>query len=105
MRGLLVDMKVIAPSNKGAPKKPPQPASNAPETPQAQMAKDAQGSNVTPAQGAVSGKVLTDKAYDLAVAAFITTLGIRGKDSENVRLAFGPSSLEQTLRLLASTYG
>jgi hypothetical protein len=108
LRPKCIKLGIIAPSKRGAPSKGPKPASNASQTPQAQMAKDAQASNVTPLASAVAsprGKVLTDAQYDVAVAAFCTTLGLSGSNVNNVRLAFGPSSLEQTLRLLASTYG
>lgn len=99
MRGMLTTMGVIAQSNKGAPKKGATPGSNKPD---AKAPTTAQDNAPTTAP---KSKVLTDNQYDAAIAAFVTTLGLTGSNVANVRQAFSPSDIDQTLRLLASTYG
>ena len=114
MKKKLVALGIVKESAAGAKKGPKTPVGGATtpntpatttDTPQSPVPEAATKGATTPAQGAVSGNKLSDKAYDAAVFAFITALGIKGKDAENVRAAFGPTSLETTLRLLASSVG
>jgi len=110
MKRKLVAVGICAESKAGAKKGPKTPTGGTTTTTPAATtttpaATTTTPAATTPAQGAVSGNKLSDKAYDAAVFAFITALGIKGKDAENVRTAFGPTSLETTLRLLASSVG
>lgn len=109
MKKKLVALGIVKESAAGAKKGPTTPTAK-PETPATTptptpVPESAIKSATPSAQGAVSGNKLSDKAYDAAVFAFLSALGIKGKDAENVRTAFGPTSLETTLRLLASSVG